>query len=55
MNVSMSKNSSVHLDRLQKSIPRLDRLSARIAAAAAMVSGFRYPHKISARPAFELQ
>jgi hypothetical protein len=44
----MRKNVSVHLDRLQKS-------SADAAAAAAMVSGFRYPHKISARPAFEVQ
>jgi hypothetical protein len=43
----MRKTLSVHLDRLQK--------SGADAAAAAMVSGFRYPHKISARPAFEVQ
>jgi hypothetical protein len=46
---------SVHLDRLQKSIPRFERLRTRVAAAAAMVSGFRYPHKISAGPAIEVQ
>jgi hypothetical protein len=51
----MRTNLSVHLDRLQKSIPRFERLRTRVAAAAAMVSGFRYPHKISASRAFELQ
>jgi hypothetical protein len=34
---------------------RFDRLSARFPAAAAMVSGFRYPHKISVNPTFEVQ
>jgi hypothetical protein len=45
---------SVHLDRLQKS-GAASTWSAQGRAAAAMVSGFRYPHKISARRAFELQ
>src|SRR5262245_35044416 len=40
MQVSMRKQVSGHRNRLQR---------------GAMVSGFRYPHKISARPAFELQ
>jgi hypothetical protein len=44
----MSTKLSVHLDRLQKS-------GAGCPVAAAMVAGFRYPHKISADPAFELQ
>jgi hypothetical protein len=47
----MSAKLSVHLEASRRAV----RVVARAAAAAAMVAGFRYPHKISAHRAFELQ